>query len=362
MFIEQRIIPQSKFSLKAPYHMDAEDLIIHNTYNDAPAINEAAYMTSNNSVTGFHFVVDHQRALQLIPLNRNSFNAGDGANGRGNRKGIAIEICYSKSGGARFIQAEINGAKLAVHILKQKGWGIERMKKHQDYSGKYCPHRTLDLGWQRFVNMVRKELGVATIINTEVLYFNRFHNQRHNGVKKLQEDLNKLGFKVVVDGSYGPAMESAVKSFQRTNGLNDDGSAGPSTLKMIEEMLVKKPSRTYFIRGDKGDKVKKIQSDLKSLGYKIDVDGSFGPAMDKTVRQFQADNKLGIDGSVGPATLRKISILLEVKAEKGKPQTDIVDKKIFYRAVAGSFNSRKEVAKRQEELKKAGFDSFIDIK
>ena len=30
--------------------------------------------------------------------------------------------------------------------------------KHQDYMDKYCPHRTLDMGWDRFKKMVQKEL------------------------------------------------------------------------------------------------------------------------------------------------------------------------------------------------------------
>lgn len=33
------------------------------------------------------------------------------------------------------------------------------MTKHQDYNGKYCPHRTLDMGWQRFLNMVKSYMG-----------------------------------------------------------------------------------------------------------------------------------------------------------------------------------------------------------
>lgn len=28
-------------------------------------------------------------------------------------------------------------------LLKHFGWGIERVKKHQDWNGKYCPHRIL---------------------------------------------------------------------------------------------------------------------------------------------------------------------------------------------------------------------------
>ena len=33
-----------------------------------------------------------------------------------------------------------------------------KVKKHQDWSGKYCPHRTLDLGWKRFLNKIEKYL------------------------------------------------------------------------------------------------------------------------------------------------------------------------------------------------------------
>ena len=65
-------------------------------------------------------------------------NIMDGANGTGNRKSIGIEICYSKSGGSRYTKAEENCVQLVASLLKQYGWGIDRVKKHQDWSGKYC--------------------------------------------------------------------------------------------------------------------------------------------------------------------------------------------------------------------------------
>ena len=62
-------------------------------------------MISNNYQTSFHFAVDDKEVVQGLPLDRNGWHAGDG-NGKGNREGIAIEICYSLSGGERFLQAE----------------------------------------------------------------------------------------------------------------------------------------------------------------------------------------------------------------------------------------------------------------
>ncbi len=138
--------------------MTPEFIVVHNTANDASARNEIAYMISNNNQVSFHYAIDDKEIVQGIPENRNAWHAGDG-NGPGNRKGIGIEICYSKSGGKRFEEAEKLAAKFIAYKLNEKSWGIDKVKKHQDFSGKYCPHRTLDMGWQRFLNMVQAELN-----------------------------------------------------------------------------------------------------------------------------------------------------------------------------------------------------------
>lgn len=155
MTINQNLLPSSKHSLKSPHSMTPEFICVHNTANDAPAKNEISYMVTNNLQTSFHFAVDDKEIWQGLPLNRNGWHAGDGANGTGNRKSIGIEICYSKSGGVRFTQAEERAAKLIAQLLKERGWGIDRVKKHQDFSGKNCPHRTLSLGWNRYLDLIK---------------------------------------------------------------------------------------------------------------------------------------------------------------------------------------------------------------
>lgn len=159
MKIIQNLVSPSKYKVKCPYTMDPEFIVVHNTANDASARNEVTYMISNNNQVSFHYAVDDKEIVQGIPENRNAWHAGDGANGQGNRKGLSIEICYSRSGGQRFINAEKLAAKFIAYKLHEKGWGIDKVKKHQDFSGKYCPHRTLDMGWQRFLNMVNAELN-----------------------------------------------------------------------------------------------------------------------------------------------------------------------------------------------------------
>lgn len=151
--------PANKINIKCPYKMTPTRIVIHNTANDAPAKNEIAYMHRNGNTISFHFAVDDIEIVQGIDLNRNAFHAGDG-NGKGNREGIAIEICYSKSGGERFEKAQRNAAELTAKLLKDFGWGIDRVTKHKDYNGKHCPHRTLDqYGWEFFIGLVKDFMG-----------------------------------------------------------------------------------------------------------------------------------------------------------------------------------------------------------
>ncbi len=170
--IVKQIVPQSKYSIKCPYSMTPIGITVHNTANDASARNEIANMTNNNSEISFHFAVDDKETVQGIELNRNAWHASDGRYGTGNRKTIAIEICYSKSGGNRFIKAEQNAVELIAYLMKQYGWGIDRVKRHYDYAPnkKYCPHRTMDMGWDRFLNMIKAKLSNSSSTITEPNY------------------------------------------------------------------------------------------------------------------------------------------------------------------------------------------------
>lgn len=167
MVIKSIVCPSYKYSIKCPYDMNPEGITIHNTANDASAMAEISYMIGNNNQVSFHDAVDDYQVVRGIEHNRNAWHAGDGANGFGNRNTIGVEICYSLSGGSRFTQAEKNGAWYIAYLMKQYGWGFDRIDDkrigtHQNRSGKYCPHRTLDLGLTRFYDMVRAEYNKMT--------------------------------------------------------------------------------------------------------------------------------------------------------------------------------------------------------
>ena len=155
----------SMYHINAPYAMTPKYITIHNTGNTASARNEAAYMNSNYNYTSYHVAIDDKEAVQVVPFNRNAWHAGDGQ-GQGNRASIGIEICYSMDNGysgaksARYKKAEENAALYIAHVLHQYGWGMDRLKRHYDWSGKDCPHKMHATGtYQAFRNRVQAHLN-----------------------------------------------------------------------------------------------------------------------------------------------------------------------------------------------------------
>lgn len=123
-------------------------------------------------------------------------------------------------------------------------------------------------------------------------------------VTLLQTMLNKTrNAKLDVDGKFGPKTEKAVIAAHKAwNVAQPHNVVGPGFRKKINAEYNKKaPSkktRPKLRRGDRGEAVKELQ---RLLG-RLEVDGSFGPATNARVLQFQRANKLDVDGVVGPKT------------------------------------------------------------
>jgi N-acetylmuramoyl-L-alanine amidase len=163
MTVRQMLVASKNHKIKCPNPLVPEYWTVHNTYNDASANNEVQYMILNQNQVSYHIAIDDKEAVQGIPYDRNAWAAGDG-NGPGNRKSLHLEICYSKSGGDRYYKAEENAVQFLAQDLKKRGWGIDRVKKHQDWSGKHCPHRILDEGrWTSFLARVEKAMKPTPI-------------------------------------------------------------------------------------------------------------------------------------------------------------------------------------------------------
>jgi peptidoglycan hydrolase-like protein with peptidoglycan-binding domain len=90
---------------------------------------------------------------------------------------------------------------------------------------------------------------------------------------------------------------------------------GATGAKPVEEALDPKTFSPIKV-GEKSDRVKQLQKDLK-LSAK-EQDGVFGKGTEDKVKKFQSDNKLTVDGKVGVQTLRK---MLELNGDKNAEAT-----------------------------------------
>ncbi|KAB6697496.1 N-acetylmuramoyl-L-alanine amidase [Turicibacter sanguinis] len=149
-------LAKSKYNIKCPRYRNPKGIVVHNTYNDAPAANEVAYMQRRTDKVSFHAAIDDKEVVEGLPFERSCYASGDGENGDGNRNYLQFEICYSLSGGDKYKQAEENAVWYIAHVMNDYNFPMNELKKHQDFSGKYCPHRILEeKRWESFVDRVR---------------------------------------------------------------------------------------------------------------------------------------------------------------------------------------------------------------
>lgn len=135
---------------------------------------------------------------------------------------------------------------------------------------------------------------------------------------------------VTVDGDFGEETTAAVKAFQRTFGLPEDGIVGVRTWNdiyrayrgIIADQNIE-PSRgalypgTVLRIGSSGEYVMLLQTYLSAISDafpaipKITPDGQFGSATDAAVRAFQTEFGLTPNGIVGVITWDAIASLYD---------------------------------------------------
>lgn len=160
-------IPTSTPNNRRPANkMTATTITIHNTGNpSSTARNERSWLTnpSNTRTASYHIVVDDREAIECLPLDENAWHAGDG-NGDGNMRSIGIEICESGD----YAKTLDNAAELVAKMLKERGWGTDKLRRHYDWSGKICPRLMYDsgkwLGWRAFVLSVESKLKAKEVV------------------------------------------------------------------------------------------------------------------------------------------------------------------------------------------------------
>ncbi len=69
----------------------------------------------------------------------------------------------------------------------------------------------------------------------------------------------------------------------------------------------------YVLRlGCAGQSVKEMQRNLNALGFPVTVDGDFGPATERMLKQFQTDAGIKLDGIFGTQSMEALFRMLPI--------------------------------------------------
>ncbi len=139
-------------------------------------------------------------------------------------------------------------------------------------------------------------------------------------VKELQTALQRSGVVVPggADGVFGPATQTALKAFQRVNGLTQSGvvtakGAGILGLGSASTSTTTTSNTSHYLGlrvGARGSTVKKVQSALIAAGVNVrgGADGVFGNATRSALTSYQKALGITADGTVNQATVDKLGL------------------------------------------------------
>lgn len=168
----------------------------------------------------------------------------------------------------------------------------------------------------------------ATSANTETTYKQHsnalIYGSKGENVEQLQEKLHALGYlSVPATGYFGEQTEEAVIAMQMDAKIIDSpqsygsGYVGPQTLSALNASMLRLDEQTLEY-GDRGDRVTKLQKDLRSVGmYNGPVTGFYGVQTEQAVGAFQIAYKVLGDesspfyGVAGNRTLDVLKLVLQ---------------------------------------------------
>lgn len=270
-------------------------ITIHETANTSYGANAQVHanLQSNGNArqASWHYQVDDKQVIQSFPHTAICWHAGSW---QGNTQSIGVEICVNRDGS--FEKAVQNASDLLKRIMKQENIPLSNVIQHNHWSGKDCPaylrSGTKGINWNQFK---AKLTGTSTSASR---YFYLKQGDVGERVRLYQDKLKRAGYKIDIDGSFGPAMLVVVKRFQSDNGLTVDGYLGPDTQKTLNNILIamrsesKKEKEVDELTIYMNEKLPKTQQkDAADLFKKAHEDGYFSvnhapKVKDMTRRQY----------------------------------------------------------------------------
>jgi GH25 family lysozyme M1 (1,4-beta-N-acetylmuramidase) len=102
-------------------------------------------------------------------------------------------------------------------------------------------------GWTHRLRFTGKGLNLNSSTNTSTTVTKNWieYGDRGNNVKTLQTKLNKVGYKLEINGICGNATVTAIKDFQTKYDLAVDGQAGKNTITKLDSVISAKENKNF---------------------------------------------------------------------------------------------------------------------
>lgn len=148
-------------------------------------------------------------------------------------------------------------------------------------------------------------------------------NDSGEAVADIQTRLQAAGFACDPDspGDFLDGTDHAVREFQRSRNLSQDGIVGRDTWRHLVEAGFRLGERYLYYRRPmmRGDDVADFQRHMNMLGFDAGKeDGIYGPNTHRALLEFQENRQIVADGVVGPLVWNELSLIGRVIGETSR--------------------------------------------